>query len=79
MEGVVAGADTRILGLCCPEHPGLAEVRVLSQDKSIGHDGADQTGYDKGYKVSFRFYGAGELKNRSNGALGLHLPPAISH
>jgi len=75
----VSGADTGILGLCCPVIRGLAEVRVLSQDKSIGHDGADQRGYSRGYKVFFRVEGANELKNWPKGAIWLHLPSAIIH
>jgi len=34
-----------------PEYSSLAEVRILSQDKSIGHDGADQRSYEKRYQV----------------------------
>ena len=70
MERALAGADTGILGLCRPEHPGLAEVRILSEDKSIGDDGANQRSYDKGYKVFLRLYGADELENWPNGAIG---------
>jgi hypothetical protein len=55
MERALAGTDTAILGLCYPEHSSIAEIWILPQEKSIGHDGADQTSYDKGYKVSFRF------------------------
>ena len=40
--------------LCRPEHSSLTEVRILSQEKSIGNDGADQRGYDKGDKIFFR-------------------------
>jgi len=34
--------DTGIPDFCRPEHPSVVEVRISSQDKSIGHDGADQ-------------------------------------
>jgi hypothetical protein len=74
MERALAGTDTGVPGLCCPEHPSLAEVRILSQDKSIGHDGADQGGYSRSYKVFFRLYGADELKNQPKGAIWLCLP-----
>jgi hypothetical protein len=73
------GGDTGIPGLCCAEHPGLAEIRILPQDKSIGHDGADQAGYSRGYKVFFRLYGADKLKNAPNAAIGSLLPSAIVH
>ncbi len=79
MERALASADTGILGLCCPEHSSVAEVWILSQEKSIGHDGADRRGYDKGDKVFFRLYGAGELKNRPKGTIGFYLPSAIIH
>ena len=42
MERALAGADTGILDLCRPEHSSLAEVWILSEEKSIGNDGADQ-------------------------------------
>jgi hypothetical protein len=41
MEGALAGADTGIPNLCRPEHSSLAEVRILSKEKSIGNDGAE--------------------------------------
>jgi len=41
--------------LCRPEHSSLAEAWILPEEKSIGHDGADQRGYGKGDKVFFRF------------------------
>jgi hypothetical protein len=55
VERALAGADTGILGLCGPEHSSVAEVWILSKEKSIGDDGADQRGCDKGDKVFFRF------------------------
>ena len=69
--------DPRIPDLCRPEHSSLAEVRILPEKKSIGHDGADQGGYPRGYKVFFRFEGAGEVKNRPKDTPWPHLPPAI--
>jgi hypothetical protein len=60
----------RIPDFCCPEHPSPAEVWILLQEKSIGHDGADQRGYSRGYKVFFRLYGADELKNGPNNTFG---------
>lgn len=65
----MAGTDTGILGLCRSEHSSVAEIWILSQDKSIGNDGADQVGYSRGYKVFLRLYGADEPKNRTNGAI----------
>ena len=79
MERALAGADTGVSDFCCPEHPSLAEVRILSQEKSIGHDRANQRSYEKGYKVFFRFQGADELKNEANGTMWLYLPSAIIH
>jgi len=79
MEGALAGANTGVSDFCRPEHPSFAEVWILSQEKSIGHDGANQRSYEKGYKVFFRFQGADELKNESNGAIWFYLPSAIIH
>jgi len=77
--GALAGADTGIPNFCSPEHRGFAQVWILPEEKSIGIDGADQRGCDKGYKVFFRFQGADELKNRPNGAIWFYLPSAIIH
>jgi len=55
MERVVESADPRIFDRCHSEYSSLAEVRILPEEKSIGHDGADRRGYDKGYKVFLRF------------------------
>lgn len=60
MERALAGTDTGVPGLCCPEHSSLAEVRILSQEKSLGHDGADQGVIAWGHKV---FLGVAELVN----------------
>ena len=72
-------ADPGILDRCHSEYSSLAEVWILPQDKSIGHDGADQGGYSKGYKVFFTFEGAGEVKNWPKRAIWLHFPSAIIH
>jgi hypothetical protein len=79
MEGTLAGADTGILGLCCPEHSSVVEVWILSKEKSIGDDGAGQGGYHKGNKVFFGDKGADELKIGPNGIIGFRLPSAIVH
>ena len=79
MEGALAGADTGILGFCCPEHSSVAEVWILSQNKSIGHDETDQRSYHNGYEVFLRLYGADELKNGPKGAIWFYLYPAILH
>lgn len=41
------------------------------------HDGADQGGYSRGYKVFFKLCGADELKNRANGAIWSYLPSVV--
>jgi len=79
MERALASGDTGIPDFCRPEHPSVVEVRISSQDKSIGHDGADQRGYSRGYKVFFRVEGANELKNGPKGTIWLHLLSAIIH
>jgi hypothetical protein len=62
VERALAGEDTGVFGLCSAEYPGLAEIWVLFQEKSIGHDGADQGGYEEGNNNFLRLYGADELK-----------------
>ena len=75
----LASADPGVPDRCYPEHSGLVEVRILSQEKSIGNGRADQWSYKKGYQVFFRLYGANELKKGPKGAIWSHLPPAISY
>ncbi len=79
MERALAGANTGIPDCCRSEHSSLAEVWVLSKEKSIGDDGADQGGYHKGNKVFFGDKGADELKIGPNGVIGFQLPSAIIH
>jgi len=55
MEGALASSDTRVFDLWYPEHSSFAQVWILPEEKSIGHDGADQRSYDKGYKAFSRF------------------------
>ena len=71
--------DPRIFDLCRPEHSSVAEVWILSKEKSISNDGTDQRGYEEGYQVFFRLCGADEFKNRPKGAIWPHLPSAIIH
>jgi len=51
----VAGADPGIFDCCHSEYSSLAQVWILPEEKSIGHDGADQRGCDKEDKVFFIF------------------------
>ena len=69
MEGVVESADPGVFDHCHTEYSSLVKVWILLQEKSIGHDGADQRGYSRAYKVFFRLYGADELKNGPNNAI----------
>jgi hypothetical protein len=75
MERTLAGADTRVPGLRRAEHPGLVEVWILSQEKSIGNDRADQRSYEEGYQVFSRLYGDDELKNGPKGAIWFYFFP----
>jgi hypothetical protein len=69
MERVVESADPGIFDGCHSEYSSLAEVWILPQEKSIGHDGADREGYSRDYKVFLRLYGANDLKNGPKGAI----------
>jgi len=44
----VESADPRIFDRCHSEYSSLAEVWILTEEKSISNDRADQRGYDKG-------------------------------
>jgi hypothetical protein len=54
--GALTGTDPGIPNPFRLEHSNLAELRILSQEKSIiGNDEADRRNDDKGYKIFFRF------------------------
>ena len=76
-EGL-AGADPGILNRCHSEYSGLVKVWILSEDESIGCDGANQWS-DEGYWVFLRLCRADELKNGAKGATWFYLSLAILH
>ena len=62
----MAGGDPGIFDRCHSEYSSLVQVRILPEEKPIGHDGADQRGCDKEAEAFFMFQGFDDSKNRSN-------------